>query len=138
MIASLQTFAGVDVADRHREKDETDRQHDDVHHGNAPWCGHQMRGGDLRLDRIKAAQINATHSQAITCQQRHRNSRGTQGRRYRNSIKMAVVRGQAETGNHLNEQRDLTEQYARSESQTCHTYLNWRVWRARRSGRSAC
>jgi hypothetical protein len=28
--------AGIDIGDREREKDEPDRQHDDVHHGNAP------------------------------------------------------------------------------------------------------
>jgi hypothetical protein len=32
----LQPVAGVDVADRQREKDDADRQQDNVHHGSAP------------------------------------------------------------------------------------------------------
>jgi hypothetical protein len=28
--------AGIDISERHGEKDEPDRQHDDIHHGNAP------------------------------------------------------------------------------------------------------
>jgi hypothetical protein len=35
-------IAGVDVADRQRKKDEADRQHDDVHHGNAPTSDSEM------------------------------------------------------------------------------------------------
>jgi hypothetical protein len=34
--------AGVDVADRQRKKDEPDRQHDDVHHWNAPTSDSEM------------------------------------------------------------------------------------------------
>jgi hypothetical protein len=32
----LEQVAGVNVGDRQREKDESDRQHDDVHHRNVP------------------------------------------------------------------------------------------------------
>ena len=34
--------AGVDVADRQRKKDEPYRQHDDVHHLNAPTSDSEM------------------------------------------------------------------------------------------------
>ena len=36
MVASSQLVAGIDVDDRQREEGEADREHDGVHHGNAP------------------------------------------------------------------------------------------------------
>jgi hypothetical protein len=36
MTVSSKLIAGVNVGDRHGEKDEADRQHDDVQHGSAP------------------------------------------------------------------------------------------------------
>jgi hypothetical protein len=36
MVASSELVAGVDVDDRQREEGEADREHDGVHHGNAP------------------------------------------------------------------------------------------------------
>jgi hypothetical protein len=36
MTASSETIAGDGVADRQREEDEPDREHDDVQHRNAP------------------------------------------------------------------------------------------------------
>jgi hypothetical protein len=48
MALSSQPVAGVDVGDRHREEDGTERQHDDVHHGNSP-----NSKGDLLVDAIR-------------------------------------------------------------------------------------
>lgn len=56
MAVSLQHVAGVDVADREREKGKPDRQHEHVHHGKAPDrdCDKQSRGGgQLALMYIK-------------------------------------------------------------------------------------
>jgi hypothetical protein len=39
---SSKPVAGVHVADRQRKKDEPDRQHDDVHHKNAPTSDFEM------------------------------------------------------------------------------------------------
>jgi hypothetical protein len=36
MAISSKLVAGVNVGDRQREKDKADRDHDNVHHGNAP------------------------------------------------------------------------------------------------------
>jgi hypothetical protein len=36
MTFPLELIAGVDVTDRQREAEKSDRQHDDVHHGTAP------------------------------------------------------------------------------------------------------
>jgi hypothetical protein len=64
MAISLQLIAGVDVGDRQREEDEADRQHDDVHHGNAPSKNASLPAGDTfardaNLIRIKMARTDS-------------------------------------------------------------------------------
>ena len=44
--------AGVDVADRQRKKDEPDRQHDDVHHWNAPTSDSEMGQPEALKQRL--------------------------------------------------------------------------------------
>src|SRR5580692_8024468 len=58
---SLKSVAGVDVANRQREEDKADGDHDDVHHGSAPSVKFLQRAGrrllaarNLDLNQVRA------------------------------------------------------------------------------------
>jgi hypothetical protein len=94
MAAPSKPIAGVAVANRQREKDETHCQHYEVEHGALPCkpnfpLGHEMDGLAGRID-VHQTLLNIF---AVSCgrlrgTQRHKISRWKRSPRYRNLIKM--------------------------------------------------
>ena len=85
----LKLVAGINVGDRHGEQGEPDRQHDDVHHGNAPALrihianGRDLIARDFGVDQERA---ESRYSRPISCHCSRRNARGGGRAKYRNLI----------------------------------------------------